>query len=64
MFITLTLGIEDITVLKKALKVAKARKKLEARMHLKKGLEDNWKLKTDFVNRIDQLETYLYYLTK
>jgi len=64
MFITLTLGIEDITVLKKALKVAKARKKLEARHHLKKGFEDNWKVKSDFVNQIDQLEHYLHYLTK
>lgn len=62
--ITFTMYEADATVIIKCMKIAKARKKLEARHHLKKNELDNANLKSRVVNQIEQLEEYFKYLTK
>lgn len=62
--ITLNIDKSDAIILIKCLKVTKARKKNEARAHLKKGFIDDFEKKTKFIKAIDNLDHYLHYLTK
>ena len=62
--ITLSLSKEDAIMIIKCLKVAKARKTIEARHELKKGGTEWANKKFAFVTKINELTQYIEYLTK
>lgn len=62
--ISLSLSREDAVVLIKCLKVAKARKNLEARHDMKKGGVDFANKKFAFITKIEQVQGYLEHLNK
>lgn len=62
--ITICLPKDEAVTLIKCLKIAKARKRLEANHHLKKGEVHNSNLKFSIVQKINQLSEYVEYLTK
>ena len=62
--INITVSKEDAVIIAKCLKIAKARKKLEANQELRKGFTQLSAGKTEMVNKINQLEHYLHYLLK
>jgi len=62
--IEITVSKSDAVIIAKCLKIAKARKKLEARQEFSKNNVELFEGKTKLVKRIDQLEHYLHYLLK
>ena len=62
--IKVTLFEDDVLVLMRCVKIAKARKKIESNHHLKKMDIDQSNKKLLLVQKLDQLSEYLEYLTK
>ena len=62
--VDIRVSIDDARIIAKCLKIAKARKKLEANQELRKGFTQLSAGKTEMVNKINQLEHYLHYLLK
>jgi len=62
--IKVTLFEDDVLVLMRCVKIAKARKKIESNQHLKKMDIDQSNKKLLLVQKLDQLSEYLEYLTK
>lgn len=62
--INIAVSKEDAAIILKCLKIAKARKKLEANQELRKNHVELFKGKTELVKKIDMLEHYISYLAK
>jgi len=62
--INLTLPKDDVILIIKSLKIAQAKKRLEAKQHFRKNQKEYAEKKITFIHKSTQLTSYIEYLTK